>query len=66
MGNTYECLRTVKRSFVKEDDELSYKRQLAKARTLLRLSHGGSCPFGSCILKRSSDSCSYSNCPYRE
>lgn len=45
--------------------ELVCQRRVTETRSRLRLYHGGSCPFGSCILKRDS-SCSYFGCPYRE
>ena len=45
--------------------ELVCEKRVAETRSRLRLYHGGSCPFGSCILKRDS-SCSYFGCPYRE
>ena len=46
--------------------ELVCQKRVNETRARLRFYHGGSCPFGSCILKRSSDSCSYFGCPYRE
>ena len=45
--------------------ELVCEKRVAETRSRLRLYHGGSCPFGSCILKRN-DSCSYFGCPHRE
>jgi len=44
--------------------ELVCQKRVNETRARLRLYHGGSCPFGSCILRRSSDSCSYFGCPY--
>ncbi len=45
--------------------ELVCEKRVNETRSRMRISHGGFCPFGSCILKRN-DSCSYFGCPYRE